>query len=551
MHRSWRIGIYYVPILLTVLLGLLNIISAAGGVSRRDHFVAAILIAKSVRIISRGLVLIFGFFLLLLAEGLVRRSRSAWYFALSLSLVSALAHLSRGFRLIDAGFSVVVFVSLLLTGSFYRRPNDKVTVRRGFQILVTCWLAMLAYGLLSFHFLGLMEFGQRFNFDQTLIHLFNLYVLFSDSGLVPRTLFAHVFIFTVYIVAVFGWLLLAAALILPAFERSQRRSDEQQIARSLVQRFGANSLEPFKLGTDKRYYFTPGNTAFLAYRLIGSTALVLGDPVGSSPQAIADAIRLFQQYTDARGIRLAFLQVTETNIAAYEDNGFKLLKVGEEAIIQLPNLTLEGKEMGNFRTSLRKLEREGYHVHQYAPPLSQELVRKLLQVEQEWKTLPARQERGFSQSECTAELLSRVPIATTEDASGTILAFISLFDDYSPEEVALDLLRRRSKIPNGAVDALIIQTAFSLKERGFKTFSLGLAPLSGLGEGRAGLSEKTIKLVYLNLNSVFSFQGLREFKQKFMPDWQPRYLAYRYTYQLPALSLAVLQAAKVTDAAEL
>ena len=546
MQRSWRIGLYYVPIVLTVSLGLLNIISAAGGVHRRDHLIAALLISKSVAVISRGLVLIFGFFLLLLAEGLLRRSRAAWKITLFLSAISTLALLSRGVRLIDAAFSLFVFGSLLATGSFYRRPNDKVTVRRGFQILLTCWLAMLAYGMISFHFLGRSEFGSRFGFVSSLDHVLRLYVLFDDSGLVPRTIFAHIFIIAVYVVALFGWLLLAAALILPAYERSQRLASDQLVAESLVAKFGQNSLDPFKLESDKRYHFIPDQSAFLAYKQIGSSAIVLGDPVGKSSAAIAEVIRSFQRYTDMRGIRIAFLQVSETNIAGFQEAGFKLLKVGEEALIKLADLSLEGSNMKNFRTILRKLERENYTVTQYAPPLSAALVRKLLVVEEEWKTLPGRQERSFSQSACTAEQLRQSPVAVTKNSKAAVVAFISLQIDYAPGAIALDLLRRRRQIPNGAVDALIITTALTYKSRGYQVFSLGLAPFSGVGEGKTGLSEKTIKLVYENLNGIFSFQGLREFKEKFQPIWEPRYFAYRYTYQLPALSLAVLQASKTT-----
>ena len=544
MYRRWRIGAYYVPILLTVSLGLLNIVSAAGGAHRRDHLIAALLISKSVSLISRGLVLVFGFFLLLLGEGLLRRSRTAWKIALVLSAVSALAHLSRGVRLIDAAFSLIVFVSLLLSGSFYRRPNDRVTVRRGLQIVFACWLAMLAYGMLSFHFLGRAEFGQRFGFDSSLDHVLRLYVLFDDSGLNPRTVFAHIFINTVYLVAIFGWLLLAASLILPAYEYRQRLAGDQATAKKLVKKYGQNSLEPYKLGDDKRYHFTAERTAFLAYKEIGHSAIVLGDPVGKDGESIIEAIRSFQHYADTKGMRTAYMQVTEANADCYVEAGYKLLKVGEEAIIQLEHVSMEGKAMKNFRTALRKLERDGYSVKHYLPPLSTSLVRRLMEVEDEWKTLPGRQERAFSQSACTPELLKRSPVAATEDVDGNIVAFISLHIDYAPKAIALDLLRRRRQIPNGAVDALIITTATEYKARGYLAFSLGLAPFSGVGEGKAGLSEKTIKLVYENLNGVFSFQGLREFKEKFGPIWEPRFFAYRYAYQLPALSYAVLQASK-------
>ena len=45
---------------------------------------------------------------------------------------------------------------------------------------------------------------------------------------------------------------------------------------------------------------------------------------------------------------------------------------------------------------------------------------------------------------------------------------------------------------------------------------------------------------------AFNFQGLRTYKEKWKPEWQPRYLCYRSEVQLPALALAVARAGELS-----
>jgi phosphatidylglycerol lysyltransferase len=539
-----RIAAYYAPIFLTVLLGLLDIASADGSRLNRPMFLVAVF-GRSVSLASRGLVLVIGFFLLLLSQGLLRRSRTAWQVGVILTVLSALGHLFKGIDYDGAAFSLVVLAALLASSPFYRRPNDRPTVRRGLMTLATSASALLVFGILSFHFLGARNFGQRFGVSESLVHMARLYFFFGDPTLVPHTLFARLFLSLVYAIAAFSWAIVALALILPALERFQREPAEQTLAQGLVEQFGDSSLDYFKVYWDKQYFFSSDRLGFLAYKLVEPTAIVLGDPVGE-PATVRRTIREFRRYSAERGWRLVFQQVTDRYVRTYAEEGFHKLKIGEEAVVSLGQLSLEGREMKDLRTTLRRMERDGFFVKQYAPPLTSGLVQRLQQVSQEWLQLPSRSERIFAQSMFDPSLTKLCPVATVEDGEGEIFAFISLLPDYAPYCVTLDLLRRRAKIPNGIVDALVYETGVAWRERGYEKFALGLAPLSGLGEGeKISLPEKTLKLFYDNLNAVFSYKGLREFKAKFNPVWEPRYMIYQHVYQLPALGLAVLRASQV------
>jgi phosphatidylglycerol lysyltransferase len=56
-------------------------------------------------------------------------------------------------------------------------------------------------------------------------------------------------------------------------------------------------------------------------------------------------------------------------------------------------------------------------------------------------------------------------------------------------------------------------------------FSLGMVPLSGLQPRRGALTQRLGSMVFRRGEQLYNFQGLRRFKDKFQPDWEPRYMA--------------------------
>ena len=80
---------------------------------------------------------------------------------------------------------------------------------------------------------------------------------------------------------------------------------------------------------------------------------------------------------------------------------------------------------------------------------------------------------------------------------------------------------------NGIMDYLFVQMFLYLKDKGVKAFDLGMAPLSRVGmEEHSFFQEKIAYLVYAFTNRFYSFSGLRNYKEKFAPVWEPRFLSY-------------------------
>jgi phosphatidylglycerol lysyltransferase len=88
--------------------------------------------------------------------------------------------------------------------------------------------------------------------------------------------------------------------------------------------------------------------------------------------------------------------------------------------------------------------------------------------------------------------------------------------------------------PKDVMDALFVHIILWAKEQGYRWFALGMAPLSGLADSPAApLWNRLASFLYEHGEAVYNFQGLRAFKEKFNPVWEPRYLAYPGGFRLP------------------
>ncbi len=545
IHKRIKHWLHQLPALLTFSLGVTNLISAVNMPLRYRLLDLVNFFSRDVINFSRGFILVSGFLLIILAYNLVRRSRRAWQITIILVALSIIGHLTKGIDVEEASFGLVVFVTLLLNQRYYRVKNDIPTLQRGLLILFLSLVITILYGVLGFYFLDHRYFGVDFSLHASLIHIFRLYFELGDKSLIARTRFAHIFIDSIYTIGVISIFYAVFALFQPVIFLLTTLPHERAKAERLIKLYGSNSLDFFKLTRDKSYYFNKDKTAFLAYKLVNNTAVVLGDPVGENKKAIKQCLVDFTAYIEDHGWRLMFQQVISNYLELYQSLNWRILKIGEEAEVVLDRFSLVGSVNKDFRTIINKIERQGYQFRMYEPPLDYQLIHELHQVSNEWLQLPFRTERTFNQSNFDYNQIKSSPVAAIENKEGQVMAFISLILDYAPRSMAIDLMRRRKETVNGCMDYLLIKIMLHYKEKGYETVSLGLAPLSGVGETESDIPERTLKFFYDNFNQIFSYRGLRDFKAKYNPDWQPRYLVYRQTYQLPAITLASLRASQV------
>ena len=283
---------------------------------------------------------------------------------------------------------------------------------------------------------------------------------------------------------------------------------------------------------DKAILFDEQQTAFVMYAVQGRTWAALGDPVGP-PERLGHLVRLFLERCDDFGGIPVFYQVSNEHLYRYADVGLTFVKLGEEARVDLATFTLEGSRGKKYRTALHRLERERASFRVLPAEHTGSVMDQLQAVSDDWLAQHAGAEKGFSLGFFAPEYVSRFPVAVIE-RDGRIVAFANVWPGAARIELSVDLMRYDHHAPKDVMDGLFIHVMLWAKEQGYRWFALGMAPLSGFEQSPvAPLWNRLASFLYKHGEAVYNFQGLRAFKDKFNPVWEPRYLAYPGGLRLP------------------
>jgi phosphatidylglycerol lysyltransferase len=313
---------------------------------------------------------------------------------------------------------------------------------------------------------------------------------------------------------------------------------ERAVASEIVQQYARTPLDLFKLWPDKSYFFSPSGRSVIAYRVAGNTAIALGDPVGPVEE-IGVTAREFMEMCRENGWAVAFYQTLPDFLPIYLRLGMKKLKVGDDAMVDLFDFSVQGKSKRELRSKYRQFEAMGIHTREFQPPVPDAIIAQLKAVSDQWLRIPGRRERGFTLGQFDCDYLRSKPVLVVIDGAGTVLAFINLIS-VNESEITGDLMRRRTDAPNGIMDYLFIKLFLYARERGYARVSLGMAPMTGFEEREeATWEERAIHGIFRKLDFLFSFRGLHHYKAKFATSWEPRYLIYRSVLELPRAGFAL------------
>lgn len=532
-RRLWLVRFVALIVLANGVLNLLSLVRpVALPLSFLDNLLSLPLVPP-----SRLVTLLTGLALSATALNVWRRRRLAWWVALGLALASLAAHLGKTTNQAEALASLLLLAALLYTRPYFTgqtaRPNLRHTLLRLGLIL----LAALVYGVAGFWFLDPRQFGRAFQPGPALVETLRHLALVGDPDLTPQTAYARWFLASFDWVTAFLLAYVLYSLFRPlAYEMITQPQDRRRAA-ALLADYGRSAVDTFKLWPDKSYFFS-GNT-FLAYGVAHNFAVVLGDPVGPQEE-IAAALAEFSDFCGDNGWRAGFHNTLPDFLPLYEALGFRSLKIGDEAVVDLTAFTLAGKAGKNRRSVINRIERDGIRTELTPPPLPEALIAEAQEVADEWLQIPGRRERGFTLGRFTPAYVRQTPLFAARDAEGRMLGFVNLIPSYRPGEATADLMRRRQEIPNGLMDYIFIKLFEYNQAQGFRRFSLGLAPMSGFQPGETpSREERAVHALFRRLDFLFSFSGLKQYKAKYASTWEPRYVVYRSPLDLPRLERAL------------
>lgn len=249
--------------------------------------------------------------------------------------------------------------------------------------------------------------------------------------------------------------------------------------------------------------------------------LILGDPVGNQ-ENFFPFIKKVHDYATRVGKELIFYQTTTENIHIYTELNYSLFNLGEEAEVDVTTFKISGNKGKVFRQLLNKEEQEelSFQIEEPSP----ELLKEIKLISDEW--LGGRKEMSFSLGNFDTSYLSKNNIATIRNKDGVAIAFASMMPSFVEGKISIDLIRWQEHDSIPMMDLLYLHLILWAKENGYQTFNLGMAPLSSSYEKTNGFVSTITTSVYQHSSSLYSFKGLRNYKNKFKPHWYSRYLVY-------------------------
>ncbi len=525
--------------LVTLGSGIINILSVVGPSLPERYALLKRVFPLEFLHLSRFMTLLIGLALLVSALNIQRRKRRAWLMVSILAAASIVFHITKGLDYEEATASALLLGLLYVLRPRFTVASGTPQWGHAFARLAIAVGAAFGYGVAGFWLLDKREFGVDFHIGAALHQTVLVLSLIADPTVTPHTHYARWFIQSLYLMTYAAFAYSILALFRPVVYRLRTHAHERETARQIVALYGRSSSDYFKLWPDKTLYFSPSRRSFLAYRVGAGFAVVLGDPVGPVEEA-AELIAGFGHYCRERDWAMAFHQATPDYLPLYSRAGFKYLKIGDEAIVDLTAFTLQGRKAKDLRYAISHLEKRGIRTERWEPPLTDEQIRALKEVSDEWLSLPGRRERQFTLGRFDAEYIRGTPVVAALDAGGRVLAFVNLIPTPVPGESTGDLMRRRDDVPNGTMDYLFAKLLLSEQQRGIKRYNFGLAPLSGFQDNeQPNRQERALHAMARQLGFLFSYKGLYSYKAKFATRWEPRYVVYRNLVDLARFAVAL------------
>lgn len=489
---------------------------------------------------SRSITLGLGFLLILLSYGLWRRRRAAWVVAVVLTAFVVGVHFGKDRDNFSMVIAIVNLALLLIYSDRFTVRTDAPTLRRGLLVCGTMLVAALAYGVFSLWILDERQFGIDFNLWGAITQSLELYFSLDSAGLVPRTPYANWLVDSFHLIGALTAVVLAYALLRPYVWRHRTVPAERSRARDLVQRYGDSSEDAFKVWHDKSFFFDSHGQGVIGYGVSSGVALVLGDPVAADADAFKRVLREFLDYCDLNGWSPAFHHATPRRLPAYQHAGLVALRIGAEAVVDLDTFSIAGNAGKAFRNVLNRFRKDGWALVEWTPPQSDERMRELQAVSDEWLTLEGRRERGFTLGAFEEAYIRDSTILAVQHADGQVAAFVNLIHDGVSGEMTFDLMRHRVDAPNGAMDFVMLAMIDYARGHGFHTLSLGMVPFADTpSDEDEGVRQQALALLTRNFDRIFAATTLFAYKDKFHPRWDPRYLVYKSDAALPAIGLAI------------
>ncbi|MGI9005945.1 MAG: phosphatidylglycerol lysyltransferase domain-containing protein [Streptosporangiaceae bacterium] len=554
----------WVPIVsgwLVFLLGLADVvlgITAPGSHLHARLQGLPVVVPGTVAALTRTADIIIGLLLLMLSHGLRRRKHRAWQEVMGLLIASALIALAHATYLlthqrhadaVKVGVGFVILLLLIGAGTALRRQfyavGDPRTRWRAVGALIGLLITdvLIGVGYLS----GPADLRVGYAFSEKLQTALN--GLVGAAGPVafgPHDLRGDFFATLMGALAFVTVIITAHLFLRPAEPQGRLGVSDAVRIRTLLDKHGdGDSLGYFALRHDKSVIWSPTGKSCIGYRVLSGVMLASGDPLGDR-EAWPGAIGAFLDMAAKHAWVPAVIGCSEQGAEVWCRAGdLSALELGDEAVVNVPEFSLQGRSMRNVRQMVTRVCRAGYVAEvRRVGDIPPEEISRLVRQADTWRGNPT--ERGFSMA------LGRIGgsgdercVLATATQEGVLKALLH-FVPWGEDGLSLDLMRRDKSAQPGLNDFMIAETIKAAPDLGVRQISLNFAAFrAALERGErigAGPITKAWRRVLLFLSRWFQIESLYKFNAKFAPQWMPRFMVFASARDAVRVALAALEA---------
>ena len=469
--------------------------------------------------LSHFLSSLLGLALVLTAFGLNRRLDAAWVATIILCLAAAVLALFKGVDYEESLILVGLCILLVpLREAFARTARlSRMEIAPGW--LISASLFVVGAGMLGWWSFHNIDYGDQ-----------QFWKVMGDAD-ASRAIRSSVGAGVVLLV-IGLWRLFAT----PATPKivGDHDPDFERVRAILASAEGAKPDAGLALLGDKRFLFSESGDSFLMFGVRGRSWIAMGAPVGK-PAEQHELLWRFRELADAHAARPGFYGIGPELLPEMVEMGFAIQKAGEAAVVQLENFSLQGRKREVLRRNWRKAGEAGATFEVIPAEEVPAHMPELKRISDQWLARHAGGEKSFSMGGFVPHYVAEFPCALVH-REGKIVAFATLWTTPDKSEFSMDLMRYSDEAPKNVMDFLFVELFQWGRANGYRAFDFGMAPLAGLlDRPLAPMLSRIGRLLFERGEDIYNFQGVRRYKDKFDPEWAPRYVAGPQKWSIPVL----------------
>ena len=510
------------PTLAGIIAGVCGILLLTSGAtpSEPTRFAILMAVAPSILIeLSHFLSSILGLVLLLLAFGLRSRLDAAWWAALVCLAAAAVLALFKGLNWEETALLSAAFLTI---APFHEAFPRKAALFR--MEIAPGWLLSVAAALGGAALCGWWTFTHTEYADRSWMRLMGD----VEAARAIRSSVAA----GILLIGIGVWRLIATPATPSVVDDTD--PDFDRVRAILAKAEASEASSNLALLGDKRFLFSASGESFLMFGVRKRSWIAMGPPVGRRDERVELFWRL-RELADAHAARAGFYALGPDDLPDSVDLGLAIQKTGESAAVPLAAFSMAGRRREVLRRNWRRADEGGAAFEVLPAGAAMAIMDELEVISDAWLAHHSGGEKAFSMGGFEPRYVAEFPIAVVRVA-GRIVAFATLWPTAHKAAFSMDLMRYADDAPKNVMDYLFVELLQWGRDEGYGAFEFGMAPLAGLNDRPlAPIMSRVGRLLYERGEDIYNFQGVRRYKDKYDPVWQPRYIAAPHKWSIPFL----------------